>query len=354
MKTPTLKQNKNGNYEVRWSEAGRSRVRSLGTSDHAEAIKAYAAWLTKDKDDKAAQADPTVKMALDRYFEEHVEQSVVAYERQVICANHLLKEFGEMRPRDVGATESLRYANARRKQVGNGTIRRELGMLRAAIKYCIRSGYLSADSLRHMIIPPSAEPKSLFLNQGQLNRVLQVCDTVIKNRRLTAFVTIAAFTAARRRSIETLEWSRVDLANKVIDFHDGSPKTKKRKVKVPMNDNLHRFLVMHKATSDGETEFVLDSDTPIHFLFQRLKQALIEAYPLESGVWEAMTPHTLRHTWATLAAQSGVSMFDIAGVLGDTIQTVSRVYAHQCPDHLRKAVSFLGANPDTTSGPSQT
>lgn len=348
MKTPTLKQNKNGNYEVRWSEAGRSRVRSLGTSDHSEAVKAYAAWLTKDKDDKATKADPTVKMALDRYFEEHVELGVVCYERQVICSNHLLKEFSDMKPRDVGATETLRYANNRRRTVGNGTIRRELGMLRAAIKYCIMSGYLSADSLRHMIIPPSAEPKSLFLTQGQLNRVMHVCDTVIKDRRLTAFVAIAAYTASRRRAIETLEWSRVDLVNRVIDFHDGSPKTKKRRVKVPINDNLYGFLVMHKATSDGESEFVLDTDNPIHYLFQRLKAALIELYPLESGVWGAMTPHTLRHTWATLAAQAGVSMFEIAGVLGDTIQTVSRVYAHQCPDHLRKAVSFFDARPTSS------
>jgi len=352
MKTPVLKQNDNGIFEVRWSEAGRSRVRSLGTRDHSEAIKAYAAWLTKDKDDKAAKADPTVKMVIDRYFQEHVELGVVCYERQVICSNHLLKEFGDMKPRDIGSTESLRYANNRRRVVGNGTIRRELGMLRAAIRFCIMSGYLSADSLRHMIMPPSAEPKSLFLNQGQLGRVLQVCDS-IGNRRLTAFVTIAAYTASRRRAIETLEWSRVDLVNRVIDFHDGSPKTKKRRVKVPMNENLYNFLLMHKATSDGQSEFVLDTDTPIHFLFQKLKAALIARYPLESSTWESMTPHTLRHTWATLAAQAGVSMFEIAGVLGDTVQTVSRVYAHQSPDHLRKAVSFLGAGPSQPSAPSQ-
>jgi len=62
-----------------------------------------------------------------------------------------------------------------------------------------------------------------------------------------------------------------------------------------------------------------------------------------------VTPHTLRHTWATLAARAGVPLFQVAGVLGDTLPTVMRVYAHHCPDHLRGAVNFraqAGRNPD--------
>jgi hypothetical protein len=41
-----------------------------------------------------------------------------------------------------------------------------------------------------------------------------------------------------------------------------------------------------------------------------------------------------------LAARAGVDLFRVAGVLGDTIATVERAYAHHCPDHLRAAVNF--------------
>jgi integrase len=53
-----------------------------------------------------------------------------------------------------------------------------------------------------------------------------------------------------------------------------------------------------------------------------------------------VTPHTLRHTWATLAARAGFSMYQIAGVLGDTVSTVERNYLKHSPDHLRDAVNF--------------
>ena len=52
------------------------------------------------------------------------------------------------------------------------------------------------------------------------------------------------------------------------------------------------------------------------------------------------TRHDLRRTWATLRAQAGVDLFAIAGVLGDTIETVTKHYAHHHPDFLRKAMDL--------------
>ena len=55
-----------------------------------------------------------------------------------------------------------------------------------------------------------------------------------------------------------------------------------------------------------------------------------------------VTPHVLRHTKATWMAQAGVSMFDIAGVLGDSVDTVTKTYAHHHPDYLRDAINTTG------------
>jgi hypothetical protein len=45
-------------------------------------------------------------------------------------------------------------------------------------------------------------------------------------------------------------------------------------------------------------------------------------------------------------ALSGVPLWEIAGVLGDTVGTVTRVYAHHAPEHLRRGVEAL----DPTGG----
>jgi hypothetical protein len=38
-------------------------------------------------------------------------------------------------------------------------------------------------------------------------------------------------------------------------------------------------------------------------------------------------------------AQAGADLWDIAGILGDTLATVEKTYAHHHPDYLRKAAN---------------
>jgi integrase len=54
-----------------------------------------------------------------------------------------------------------------------------------------------------------------------------------------------------------------------------------------------------------------------------------------------VTPHTLRHTTATWLMQSGVPMWEVAGFLGMSRETLERVYGHHHPDFLRAAAEAL-------------
>ncbi|MBL8687411.1 MAG: tyrosine-type recombinase/integrase, partial [Alphaproteobacteria bacterium] len=51
-----------------------------------------------------------------------------------------------------------------------------------------------------------------------------------------------------------------------------------------------------------------------------------------------VSPHTLRHTAATWAAQNGATIFDIAGILGQSVVQITERYAKHQPEHLRSAV----------------
>jgi integrase len=153
-----------------------------------------------------------------------------------------------------------------------------------------------------------------------------------KLSRIYRFVVIASETAARKNAVVTLKWNQVDLTNRLVNFqNDGLARTKKRRVAVPMSDLLYAML--KQAYAERTSEWVLDNPHSIQRHFEMLTARAGEGF-------EKVTPHTLRHTWATQAAQAGVPLFEIAGVLGDTVQTAMKVYAHHCPDHLRGAVNF--------------
>jgi integrase len=141
--------------------------------------------------------------------------------------------------------------------------------------------------------------------------------------------------------VETLEWRQVDLKAGVIRFADegnGKVRKRKRRVTVPISARLMEKLIEWK--SEAVSELVLDTQVDV---FRYWIPLIAEAARVsgDPSIID-LTPHDLRRTWATLAAKAGVSMWDIAGILGDSLPVVIKHYAHHSPDYLRKAVNFRG------------
>ena len=131
----------------------------------------------------------------------------------------------------------------------------------------------------------------------------------------------------------------MDLTAGVIHFqNDGGQRTNKRRVAVPVSERLAK--VLSAAKESATTEWVLVSPYSIQHAFDRIKANAYMA--TQNDKFMQISPHALRHTWATLASRAGIPLFQVAGVLGDSLPTVMRVYAHHSPEHLRGAVNFRG------------
>jgi integrase len=60
-----------------------------------------------------------------------------------------------------------------------------------------------------------------------------------------------------------------------------------------------------------------------------------------AGLGEEVTPHILRHTFATWAVRDGVPFSKVAMALGTTEKVVEGVYGHHAPEHLRSVVESV-------------
>ena len=56
-----------------------------------------------------------------------------------------------------------------------------------------------------------------------------------------------------------------------------------------------------------------------------------------AGLTGKVTPHTLRHTRATWLLQAGIPIWEAAGHLGMSPETLARVYGHHSPDFQKNA-----------------
>ena len=351
---PQLRLNEAGIYEIRWNEAGRTKRKSTGTSIRAEAEKVLGNFLL-NKPEQLTPSELRVNNILFIYIKEHVAEKVVCKERQEYCVDVLTKGLGDLTMGQLTPDVIMAYKRNRKagkvngNKAGDSTIRRELNCLIAAINHSVRYRRIKQSDVPHIELPLSAPPKDIWLDSDELNILLSTASSFNSGRlsRIYRFVVLASETAARKNSILTLRWSQVDFEAKLINYqNDGEQRTKKRRVAVPMSHFLESIL-LSAWQERTQNEWVLDNTNSIQNHFDLLKEKTYSK--TGNNVFNEITPHTLRHTWATQAARANVPMFEIAGVLGDTLSTVMRVYAHHCPDHLRGAVNFkLKPQPKTT------
>lgn len=324
-----------GIWHILWTELGRSRKISTGTREAHVAQERFREFLLME----TRQSQPggfTVREAWEIYWKEHVEQKVVDRARLSAAWKRLEPLLGKRRLRDLLPADFVQYARARDLLGAKGpTVRRELSALEAAINHLIRTKRVNATDTPYIPKPESAPPRDRWLTQEEITALLEKATERRTEGRLSRaerFVHIALRTGARKRSIETLRWSQVDFDRGLIDFNGGRLQTKKRRPVVPIAESLRPIL--EQAHREATGPFVLDHTGNVRKSFETLCSA---------AQVDDCTPHVLRHTFATHAAMAGVSLVDIARVLGNTVAMVEKVYSKWAPEYLRGAVDFVPA-----------
>lgn len=307
-------------YYVNWYDpnTGRTGRQSLKTRDPAVAQSRYIAFLTGTR-----PTDLTVADILDSYLSEHVDLSDPG--RQKIAAAHLKAFFGTLAVSRIGIPETRTYALAR--PVSSSTVRRELVVLGAAIRHAVRWKRLPPGEASSLELPPGAPVQAAkFLSRDELKRILTIAGQD-PDPRLHAFIVLAYGSGARRSRIENLTKAQVDLdAMRLRLKPEGERVTRKRAPVVPITPQMAveiRKLLLRSGASDylfGSASF--DAYRGFSALMRRI------------GVLDRSGPHILRHSRATHMLQDGGKIWDVASLLGDTPETIRRVYGHHCPDYL--------------------
>jgi integrase len=323
----SIKKNRQGIYELRWTEGRRSRTVSTRTRSLSEA-KAFRSAFAQAQRDLSAVVAPTLGAIIDDYLTHRASKS------QANTLRPIRGYFESLRVVDLTPEVVQGFRRARLSgKATDSTIRRDLGALVAAINWAVKNQRgVSRAEVPHVAMPPAGQARTWFLDEEaeQAFYARAMGDSVGKARlsRVTRFVALALDTGARKSAIEGLTWDRVDFSKGLIDFRDpGVAVSKKRRVIVPISQRLEP--VLRRAFAEKTSGFVLDT-----------KSNTRKAY----ATWVATTdhpqttPHDLRRTWASLAVANGVDIAFVAGVLGDTVETTTKHYAHLRPETLRAAV----------------
>lgn len=354
-----IKQRDNGFWYVVWP--GNNKGESTGTRDRGEAEQVLAGYIVNQRHVGGRTDRLTVADALDIYMAEHVEprtklagRVVRSVRTAVFKADFLKAFFGDKAVADVMADDIahpvtgyialrcagkvIRTEGALMKPCKPHTIRRDLGVLVSALKWCSNvkdpatgAVRLPREQVPMIPLPGQAPRRERWLTLEEESRLLAATPETEPLSRIRRFLVLAIEDGARSEAIRELTWFQVDFAHGTVDYRTPgkAPQSNKRRAKVLMTSRSRKML--QRAFAGRQSALVLDHAGPIDKSFR---------YACRRAGLEGVTPHTLRHTWATRAARNGVPMRQIADQLADDASTIERNYYHHSPEYMKEAASW--------------
>lgn len=214
------------------------------------------------------------------------------------------------------------------------TINYELRVLGTLFRWSVRRNLLFVDpssGVERFRVPKRALPK--FLTTDQLKKLFARCNE--SERRL--FMSIL-LTGMRKGEIEHLTWPDVSFELGVILIQpkpqwNWKPKTDERVI--PISPQLRSILQAQFASRRSDTLVFpnRDGNRDTHIL-EKLRKVGRRA-----GV--ATNVHALRHSFGAHLRMAGVSLADIADLMGHKDLGTTQIYAKVHQQHLRTAVGKL-------------
>ena len=187
--------------------------------------------------------------------------------------------------------------------------------------------------------------ESVKRNAISVNEVTKILEITRQKYKITHYTTLSLLflTGMRAGELRALRWeSDIDFENNLIHinktkdrFGQRTPKTKNSYRKFPMSENIRSLLLTYKEWYDKTMQsysfrnpdghvFVTYAGEPIG---ERFMKRIIDLI-CEREKISHFTPHYLRHTFVTIQLSNNIPISTVAAIVGDTPETIYKVYAH--------------------------
>lgn len=314
-------------WEIVWYEHGKRRRKSTGAADRDEADDALK--IHKERA-KKRETSRLVDDVLTDYLNEHAKHTAKFIDIANCVVN--LSPLYELTVDEVTKGKCQGFAVLRREQafnigktISDGTIRKDLEILRAAFNHDFKEGRI--EKVPYIWMPPKPEARDRWLTRNEIAALLRAARR--QTRHLPWFILLSLYSGQRKAAVLNLTWDRVDMINGVINWQYGQS-TNKRRPKQPMTDEVKMFLRYLRPY--GTQGFVISNDgARVGDIKRSLRTALKAA-----GI-KGASAHTLKHTALTWMLQNGTDIYAVAGFTGTSAQTLLSTYGHHSPNYLEAA-----------------
>ncbi|MGQ9844987.1 MAG: site-specific tyrosine recombinase/integron integrase [Caldisericia bacterium] len=218
------------------------------------------------------------------------------------------------------------------KNLTKKTISRKISGVRSFYRFLLKEGYIDKNPLLTLELPKVEKRLPTFLTEEEALKLINYPDKkTILGLRDNLILKMLYSTGMRVSELVSLRMSELDLD--------------KGEVVIKGKGNKERVVFLPEDIIEDIKFYIQKRKKSSNFLFLNRKgklltdkgiRLLVEKYAKKVIPYKKITPHTLRHTFATHLLTNGADLRSVQELLGHTKLSTTQIYTHLTKENLKK------------------
>ncbi len=234
-----------------------------------------------------------------------------------------------------------KYLSSLYRKNRKSSIARKLSTLRSFFKFLVREKWISSNPAKAVATPKMEKPLPTTLTVDEMFQLMdspekpleQATDPEVRARRLRdrALLELLYSSGLRVGELVSLNLKHLDLTLGIVRVMG---KGRKERI-VPMGQKAIEALTSYleqRGEAEGENPLFLNRRGGR--LTSRSVERLVKKYSRVSGIIRKVSPHSLRHSFATHLLDAGADIREIQEMLGHASLSTTQRYIHLSPGKL--------------------
>jgi integrase/recombinase XerD len=228
----------------------------------------------------------------------------------------------------------------RTNRLSHRSIARQVTTLRGFFGFCLEEEVVSSDPTELLAAPKIGSALPNFLDRPQIDRLLEAPDSSTRiGLRDLAMLDLLYATGMRVSELISVRVADLDFAAGLVRVTGKGNKQRMVPVGKAALQSVERYF------QEQRPQFLHGRISPFLFVTARgtrmTRQCfwnLLRGHGRKAGMHGSLSPHVLRHTFATHLLQGGADLRSLQTMLGHADIGTTQIYTHVMPSHLRETV----------------
>ena len=217
---------------------------------------------------------------------------------------------------------------------------RILSGVRAFYRYLVTDGYIEQDPTELLESPVLGEHLPEFLTPDEVDRLEDSIDlSKPEGHRNRAIIEVLFSCGLRVSELVSLKWSQLYAKERYLRILGKGTKERLVPISERALKEIENYLVWRNELKikPGEEDYVFLNRRGAH-LTRTMILIMLKQQADEAGIRKTISPHTLRHSFATALLEGGADLRVIQALLGHESIGTTEIYTHISVQTLRREV----------------